>query len=334
MKTKLLFIIITFLFILIKQGWGQDIHFSSVGFNSAFFNPAMTSFMNNTFRLSTIYRNQWQTVSPGYNTFFASVEMQPYLSLDNDKGVGVGLSFTNDVAGSLSFGEKDISLAVSYFFALGRNNKTYLLFGLQGMRKNWSMDLTNAQFNHSGTYDDNITYPHLNTYDISIGSALQYAEDEKHLLSISIALFHLNTPSLSRFSDNDTKMHRRLFANTSYLFPFKDYERISLNAQIFYQHQHNYNELIFGSDLHLTINDAIFTNQTFVVGLYCRNLESIIICPKFKYNSFNAGMSYDVNISRLSKVSKTYGAVEFWISYAFTPLLNRQKQTKIPCSIF
>ena len=333
-KTKILFIIITFLFILIKQGWSQDIHFSSLGFNHAFFNPALTGVMNNTFRLSTIYRNQWQTVSPGYNTFFAMVEMQPYLSLDNDKGVGVGLSFTNDVAGSLSYGERDIALSASYFFALDRKNKTYLSFGLQAMRKNWNMNMTNAQFNPNGIYDDNITYQNLTTYDVSFGSALQHAQDEKHLLHISLALFHLNTPTLSRFNDSQTKMHRRLFANASYLFPFKDNDRFSLNPQIAYQHQHNYNEIIFGGDLVMQLSDAIFVNQILALGLYCRNLESIIISPKFKFNGFNAGMSYDVNISHLSKVSKTYGAVELWVSYAFTPLFNRQKQTKIPCSIF
>ncbi|MGP1515215.1 MAG: PorP/SprF family type IX secretion system membrane protein [Bacteroidales bacterium] len=323
-----------FSLILIKQGCCQDIHFSSVGFSPMFFNPAMTAFMNNTFRISTIYRNQWQTVSKGYNTFFLAVEMQPYLSIDNSKGVGVGFAFTKDVAGSLSFGERDIMVSTSFFFALDRNKKTYLSLGLEGMRKNWSMSLANAKFNQQGQYDDDITYSQLNTYDFSLGISLQHAKDEQHLFNTSIALFHINTPSLSRFKDNKIYMHQRFFANLSYLFPYATNEYVSINPQIFYQHQHSFNEWLVGADVLFQLRDAIFISQIFTIGLYCRNLESIVISPKFKYNNLITGMAYDVNISRLSKVSKTYGAIEIWLSYSFKPFFNRQKLTKIPCPIF
>ena len=290
--------------------------------------------MKNTFRVSTIYRNQWQTVSKGYNTFFASFEARPYMSAENGRGLGIGLAFTNDVAGSLSFGEKDIMIAASYFFALDRRQKTYISVGIEGMRKNWSMNLSNARFNPQDMYNDDITYQELNTYDVSLGFSVQHAEDEEHQLNISAALFHINTPSLSRFKDGDVRMHRRLFANASYLFPLKYSDRLGLNPQVFFQHQHNYNEFLFGSDLLIKINDAVFTSEILNIGLYCRNLESVVISPKFKYNNLSTGMAYDVNFSKLSKVSKTYGAIELWISYAFNPLYNKQKQTKIPCPIF
>lgn len=331
LQKKIMFLFTTILFL---EGYSQDIHFSSVGFNPMFFNPSMTAVMNNKYRVSTIYRNQWQTVSKGYNTFFVSMEMQPYISMDNAQGVGVGLSFTSDVAGSLSFGEKDIMIAASYFFALDHHNRTYLSVGVEGMKKNWTMNLSHAEFNPLGYYDDNVTYENLNTYDFSLGISLQHAPNEEHLFSLSAALFHINTPSLSRFKNEDVYMHRRLFASVSYSFPFNNSDKISLNPQVFYQHQHNFNEILFGSDLILKLNDAIFTSEIFTIGLYVRNLEAIVVSPKFKYNNFIAGVAYDANISKLSKVSKTYGAFEIWLSYAFNPLYNRQKQTKIPCPIF
>ncbi len=321
------------MFVLTLGVQAQDIHFSSVGFNPMFYNPAMTGFMNSKFRVSTIYRNQWQTVSRGYNTFFASFEAQPYTSLDNSFGIGCGIGFTSDVAGSLSFGEKDIAVSVSSFFALDRDNKNYISIGVQGCSKGWGMNLSNAEFNNQGNYDDNITYESLNTYDFSLGISFQSAKDENHLFSTSVALFHINTPQLSRFENGDGYLHRRLFSTISYTFPLKN-ERLLFNPQIFYQHQHNFNEILFGGDLLIKLKDAIFTTEILTIGMYVRNLESVVITPKFKYNNFMAGVAYDVNLSKLSKVSKTYGAFEFWLSYAFNPIYQRQKQTKIPCPIF
>lgn len=313
---------------------GQDIHFSSTGFSPMFFNPAMTAFMNARFRVSTIYRNQWQTVARGYNTFFASFEMQPWVNSSSSNGLGLGISFTSDVAGTLSFGEKDIAIAGSYFVALDKNQHSYLSFGVEGIRKNWSMNLQNAEFSRDLVYDDNIRYDELNTYDISFGAAYQYAQDDEHLLYAGVALFHINEPSMTYFEDENAKMHKRLFANLAYMFPMKNNEQISLNPQIFYQHQNKFNEILLGAEMLVNLNNAIFTSEIFSAGLYLRNLDAIVISPKFRYNNFVCGMSYDVNISKLNKASKTYGAVELWLSYAFDPFHYQQKTTKIPCPVF
>ena len=294
----------------------------------------MTAFMNNKFRVSTIYRNQWQTVSPGYNTFFAGFEFQPWVSTNESKGLGLGVCFTNDVAGSLSFGERDIAFSGSYFFSPDRYNRYYIAFGIQGMRKNWSMNLINAEFNREMTYDDNIRYDNLNTYDFSLGITLQYSGNNNNLLNIGLACFHINQPQLSYFADNSTYMHRRISAQLSYMFPAKYYDNISLNPQLLLQHQHNYNEILAGGDIIVNLNNTFFTDQVVSAGIYLRNLDAIVICPKYKYNDFTAGIAYDVNISKLSKVSNTYGAVELWLSYSFNPIYYKQKTTKIPCPIF
>lgn len=327
-------IMLALVLILSFQGRTQDIHFSSTGFNPMFFNPAMTAFMNNTFRVSTIYRNQWQTISEGYNTFFAAFELQPWSNVDASRAVGLGLCFTSDVAGSLSFGERDIAIAGSYFFSLDRNNKTYISVGGEAMRKNWSMNLLNAEFNPEGIYNDEIKYENLNTYDLSLGVSFQHVADDEHLLYAGVSCFHINQPSLSYFDNDDIYLHRRLFANLSYMFPFKNSETISLNPQVFYQHQHKFNEILIGGEFLLKINDMIFTREIFSLGLYLRNADALVVSPKFRYNNFIAGMSYDVNISKLNKVSATYGAFEIWLSYAFDPYYQRQKTTKIPCPIF
>ena len=328
---KILLIVALFLS---SKGYGQDIHFSSTSFNPMFYNPAMTAFSNEKFRFSTIYRNQWQTISPGYNTFFSALEFQPYFSSANSMGIGLGISFANDVAGSLSYGERDFAISSSFFKSLDRNDRTYLSIGVAVMHKNWSYDISAIQFNPNNIYDDNITYDNLNTFDANLGFSFQYAKDEQHLFSIGASIFHLNTPSFTYIKDNENYIHRRIFTNISYLFPIKNSENLTLNPKIFFSHQHNYSEILAGTDLNIKLIDAIFTTQILSCGLYMRNLDAIIISPSFRYNNFFVGMSYDVNISRLNKVSHTYGGVELWISYSFSPYYSNQKQTKIPCPIF
>lgn len=299
-----------------------------------YFNPSMTGFMNSTFRVSTIYRNQWQTVSKGYNTFFSSFEFQPFTNRDNSKGIGLGIGFTSDVAGSLSYGQNDICLSMSYFFALDRRNHSFISMGLQVARTKWSMNLSNARFNRDNIYDDNIRYENNSTFDISCGFSYQNAIDDEHLFSIGAALFHINRPSISKFADAEEYLHRRFYGNVSYMMPCNK-DRISINPQIVFQHQHNFNELLIGNEFLIDLDGAIFTKKIFSGGIFLRNLDAIVLMPKFRYNDFVAGIAYDVNISKLNKASKTYGAMELWLSYSFNIFASYNKQiTKIPCPIF
>ncbi|MBR1769109.1 MAG: PorP/SprF family type IX secretion system membrane protein [Bacteroidales bacterium] len=312
----------------------QDVHFSSLNFNPMFSNPAMTGFMNAKVRVSTIFRNQWETVSKGYNTLLASVEIQPYLSSSSRRGLGMGLSFVNDVAGELSYGERDFSLSLAYFFALNRKKTAFLSLGTSVGRKSWGYDLSSASFNRTRTYDDNITFDELHTLDLSAGINFQYNISERNQFNLGFAVFNINESKLAYFetADETSKINRRFSVNTSYLVPLN--ERFSLRPQLLCNQQFRYNELVIGTDFVFDLTEAIFTQSVFSVGLYERNLESIVIAPKYKYDNFLAGLSYDVNISGLSKVSHTYGAIEFWISYAFSPFGVTYKNNKIPCPIF
>lgn len=332
MKKKEKRIVFVVLFLLATVGKAQDIHFSSINANPMFINPASTAVMNSTFRISTIYRNQWSSVSDGYNTFLSSFEIQPYVSNDDSKGIGIGVMFMSDVAGSLSYGERDFSIAASYFFALDREKKYYLSFGVEASRNNWGYDLTNADFSQEGSNDEAILLDNLNTYDISFGALWQYSKDDSHLFQVNASAFHLNEPSLSFFDDKTLVLHRRYLLSMNYLFPYNDL--YSIRPQILFQNQYNNNELIVGGDFIFNLSDAIFTTQNLSLGMFYRSNDAIIISPKYRYNNFLAGLSYDINLSKLNKVSHTYGGVELWLSYAFSPVSYKRTNTKIPCPTF
>lgn len=311
----------------------QDIHFSSLNYNPMFMNPAMTGFMSSKIRVSSLFRNQWQTVSnKGYNTLLSSIELQPFAT--SKSGTGIGVSFVNDVAGELSYGERDFAFYMSYFFAVNKKKNAFLSLGASISRKRWEYDLSKARFNREDTYEDNITYDRLNSLDFSLGASFQHNLTEKKQLNINFSVFNINESKLQYFasSDANSKIHRRYQANVSYLFDVSDF--LSLRPQVMYNNQYRYNEVLYGSDFVFDLTGEIFTQNIFSFGLFVRNTEAIILAPKYKYNDFLAGISYDVNISKLNKVSHTYGAIEFWLSYAFSPYNVKHKKNKIPCPIF
>ena len=76
-KLKLFFIVFILSFSS-TFSFGQDVHFSSFDANPMLLNPANTAFGSNLFRAGTIYRNQWSTVSQGYNSYLLTAEVLPY----------------------------------------------------------------------------------------------------------------------------------------------------------------------------------------------------------------------------------------------------------------
>lgn len=332
MNTKRKMVCVVVFFLLSTIGKAQDIHFSSINANPMFINPATTGFMSQMFRISTIYRNQWSSVSDGYNTFLTSVEYKPFVSYKDRYGIGVGIDFVNDIAGTLSYGERDISASMSFFFALDREKKYYLSLGLKAQRRNYGYDMKNADFSQDENNNEVVLLENLNVFNLSGGLFWQYTPQENTSLQIGFSCFNINQPSLSFFKNTDIILHRRYVLSSSFVFSCND--RLSLRPQAFYQNQYKNNEIILGSDLIVNLSDAVFTTQNISVGMYYRNNDAIIISPKYKYNNFLAGLSYDINLSKLNKVSHTYGGVELWLSYAFSPISSKRINTKIPCPTF
>lgn len=290
--------------------------------------------MNDKVRLSSIWRNQWATVSDAYNTLWASVEVQPFLSRNGNCGVGLGVSYTSDLAGELSYGERDFAASVSCFFSLNKENNAFLSVGVGLGRKSWSYEMGAMRLNREGTYDDNVAYDELHTLDLSAGVGLRYQDREERQLEVGLSVFNINQSKLSYFASTQTtqKIDRRFCASASYYFSCSDL--MGLRPKAVFNSQRKYREAIYGADLVFKLQDGVFVSSLLSLGLMLRNTEALIICPKYRYNSFSAGISYDINISGLSKVSHTYGAMELWLSYSFSLNKIEYKNNKIPCPIF
>ncbi len=330
-KLKLFFIVLVLTFYPIIS-FGQDVHFSSFNANPMMLNPANTAFGGNVFRAGTMYRNQWETLSKGYNSYLFTAEALAYKNRVRRDGIGIGINFLADVAGSLSYGQQSLGLSLSYFKAINQNKEHYISFGIIGSTSSWGYNQANSIFGREPEDNEGILLNQIRTFDFGLGAHWQIKANETHSIQAGTSLLHLNQPSLSYYENTDIVLPIRFNAYVSDLIAINDDNSIS--PTIFFQNQSKFMELILGMDYNINISETSLSQQIISLGAYYRAMDAMIIMAKYKQNNFSCGLSYDINLSRLTPASKTYGGVEVWLLYSFSPYGYKRSRTTIPCPAF
>jgi type IX secretion system PorP/SprF family membrane protein len=316
----------------VSAAQGQDVRFSSFEANPMFLNPALTGFCSQTFRAGSIYRNQWSSVSTGLNSYLLNAEAQVYTNKRAKLGIGLGLEFLADVAGSLSYGSRNIGLALSLYKSFGLDGKYTISLGLKGNRSTWSYDITNADFGQQTSDIEGIPLNSLGVYDLSAGLHWHSQLGKQNAFEAGFNIMHINQPTLSYFENSTIRMPIRTNIYSSFYFT-KD-ENYGFKPLIIWQRQDNNDEIVAGSEMSMPLNSLSFEQKSIAFGAYYRVMDALIVTARYRFNGFNVGISYDVNISKLTPASKTYGAVELWLNYSFDINKDNKRQSHIPCPVF
>jgi Bacteroidetes-specific putative membrane protein len=306
---------------------GQDVHFSVFDANPMNQNPALTAFSDNTVRFGAQYRNQWSTVSNGYNTFLLSAEACPYHSYIRREGVGLGVIFIGDAAGTLNYGSQNIGLNLSYFKCIDPMNENYISFGFQGATTSWGFDITKAIFGRDeSTSYEGILLKDVRTFDFSIGVAQQFILGKENTFAYGASIFHINQPRMSFYEDDDVYLPIKYRVYAQYDI---DLGQSRLKPTIFFEKQDKYYECDLGAEYAINLQDNIVS-----LGGYYRVFDAFFVVAKYRFSSFCACLAYDINLSRLTPASKTYGGVELSLLWGFSSLSVSHPKTSIPCPSF
>ncbi len=313
--------------------FGQDVHFSTISTSDMFLNPAKTAFSPYDFKVGAAYRNQWQTISvSGYNTSLLSAEARLFSSRQYRHSFGIGLMFMQDVAGSLDFGEQQISLSVSYNKQLTKNHEQFLSLGLSFGRTTWGYDATNADFGRFDSDDEGILLSKISTFDLSAGVHWQISPVEEQNISAGVAVFHINNPTYSFYDNTSISLMPRYTLYATYLFPTS--EQSKMQSILRFNKQNDNYELVAGLEWIFSLSTTVFDIENIAAGIFYRSNDAMIITLSYRFNELTAGLAYDVNLSSLSKVSHTYGAVELWASYGINRFKYKRQTKTIPCPTF
>ncbi len=312
----------------------QDIHFTMFNSSPLLLNPANTGNFDGDWRIAGNYRNQWHAISKSFSTASVSFDKQIYFF--NQKFSG-GAYLVNDESGPLGLTYNKVYASLGYNRIINNN---YLNFGLQVGYVHQSYDrnmTTPSQWNNTtGNFD-----PSLPSLEPNEGENKSYLDVNIGVLwkrSIGIfdpeaglALFHINYPNQSFFGDKE-HLPVRYILHARVKTKFND--EIYLMPTLLYMNQKSAAETIVGSSVGMNLFGNRSSVKELTGGVYLRNgffnsPDAVSLTGGATVGRIEIGLSYDVNISGLSRVTNNRGAFE--ISFVYRSISTVLNSYSIPC---
>lgn len=323
----------------LRDAYGQDVHFSQ--FNGSLLNlsPGYTGLFNGDYRFGAIYRSQWNAVPVSYSSFSMNGETRYKPDLDKLDALGIGLVFNNDKAGAANYGSTQLYLNTAYIHYLNQDSTMVITGGLNLGYCNVGFDFTKMTFDNQYNGDQfNATLPTgekfyrsaKNYFDINVGSVFQYTKRNDYRITYALGLHHLSRPVIT-FQGNDvSKIDIKMTHCFSYTKPIKD--KTDFIGEALFSLQGRYYEVIPHLALKYYLDKG--SNQSFMGGVCWRARDAFILRAAYSFQTFQSGMSYDINYSKFTAASNYRGAFEIFVNYVikkkpFIPSKKRSCPTAI-----
>ncbi len=319
----------------------QDINFSQFYELPLLRNPALAGTFRGDIRITTAYRNQWNSVTVPYKTQALGAEMKLGISQNSDDYLSLGVQITNDVAGDSKLGKTQVLPLLAYHKSLSGETDTYLSFGFMGGFVQQRFDPTQLKFDdqfvngaYSPTNPTQQTFNNTNvTYlDGAAGVKLSSVLGYDTRFYIGGAYFHFNNPKVAFNSANDIRLNRKYVFNAGLSTPTSEDDRLTLYVDYFMQggNRQAQGGLLFSHDIMQEDEDL---GVSLAAGAFIRWNDAIIPVIKLNYYSWAIGATYDVNISKLRSASAARGGFEVTLSYSNFLNIRNSSLEKVRCPV-
>lgn len=345
MKNFLPYFFSFFLIILNTKGIAQqDIHFSQFYELPMLRNPALAGIFSGNYRLTTAYRNQWESITTPYRSMAMGAEVKVFKGFSEGDFLTAGLQITNDIAGDSKLKRTQFLPVINYHKLLNTEHNTLLSAAFMGGAVSQGFDPSDLKFDDQfvgGNYSTgNVTGQTFNQtsftyFDLSTGLNLSSLINPDVKFYVGAAIFHVRKPTLSFIQNSNVVLNRKiginagLSANTGLngrVVFYADHFRQGPNTltQAGFLYTHSFDEQSEESKLSVS-GGAIF-----------RLNDALIPTVKLNTNKLSLGISYDTNLSTLKTASNYRGGFELTLSYI--GLWNAQgeddEHTKCPSKIW
>lgn len=302
---------------------GQDIHFSQFYEFPLLRNPALAGIFNGNVRFSGAYRNQWQSVTVPYRTMGVSAECKMLRGLSNGDFITTGLQATNDVAGDSRLQRTQILPVINYHKLLNEDKITFISLAFMGGPVNEHFDAAKLHFDDqyvNGAY--NVSNPTrqqfgstgLTYWDVSVGVSYKTSLTNNVSMYVGGGLFHITEPQVAFTKEYDVRLNRKWGLNGGLSAWIGNMDKIVLYADYFMQ---GGNRMIQGGGLYTHYFDEHGEEGglSLAVGGALRWKDAFIPIIKLNTHQAGIGLSYDVNISKLTTASGFRGGFELSLTY-------------------
>ncbi len=297
----------------------QDWHFSQFQANPLTLDPAMAGNFSGDLRVAMHYRNQWNFAAQFHTVSIAADA--PILRFKNYDYFAASVHIISDQAGDLRFRTTQVNAGLAYHKRMNPYKDHYLSAGYQAGYAQRSVDFSRvvAFDPEPGVLLENGQFSFL---DMAAGMNWYLAPGRNKFYYAGLGMFHLNRPDMSFLRNGSAPLDIRttLYAGASMPLGRTTYWQ----PVVVYLDQGPHRELNLGLSLRWWLNpDQVLyqKERAIALGLWYRLQDALVFSARFDYRDFNIGLSYDLNLSKLSQVSNLNGGPEISIIY----VLNKGK---------
>ncbi len=320
--------------------FAQDIHFSQF-YNAPFQrSPALTGVFDGDMRFAVNYRAQWYDVPITYRTAYGGFDKRFSGKEGSPNFFSLGVVFNYDHAGDAKLSNTQLGLNGSYTHKIAATQ--FLTAGLQlaGYQRAFSdVDLRFDDQYNGKFYDpalpNNETFDSKNAFygDFSAGLNWHFksnkdktrsngsARKSRTNIDIGGGLFHINQPKRNFYDQDDFRYPMRF--NFYGIGIFEIAQRLDLMVNAMGQYQTPYREHVINGGVKVHFNNILTHEWAMGLGIGYRfnngfnNGDALIPYFQLNINSWQFGLSYDLNISEFDVATGGLGGPEFSLIYIF-----------------
>jgi type IX secretion system PorP/SprF family membrane protein len=312
---------------LVTSSHSQDIHFSQFFEAPLYRNPALAGIVNGDYRLQTVYRSQWNSITNAYKT--TSVNAEYKLPVKNDDYLTLAMQVFHDKAGTTNLTTTHVLPALNYHKSLSTERSMYLSVGFMGGYVQRKIDrskiTTNSTYEGLGDGEDALI-PTYGYWDGSAGLSLntQLGDNQDNNLVLGAALHHFIRPKSSFYNNAAVAINPKWVFSADVRFGLNEQAYLTMHND--YLQQGSYSEKLTG--IIYTHKIGAYTDEpdfTIGAGGFLRWGDAFIPTMQLAYKPFALSMSYDVNVSKLA--ATTYGQGGYEMSLTYVGFLDRDNSS-------
>lgn len=306
----------------------QDIHSSYWDKSPTLFNPAAPILGYGKFSVFTGMRMQWLNVgSQAMRTNTALFQAKIGEGMD-DGFFTIGTHFNNDQTGNGSIKTTGIAIPISYTVKLDRYRLLSLGVspGMMNRTRNgngtWGNQWVGTAFDQTLNSYENFAATSNFRFDLSAGLFYQQELQNRNRFYVGASVDHLIPYTNELLVDSKDELNYKYLLQSNLLLNSKN--RFFSYQPGFYGSWQggNYN-FIGGVDIIYHAKERsrslnFVEGIDFNFGIFYRYMDAIIGRFSYRNKGFEAGLSYDMTLSRFTRADKSVGAVELFLKFNFT----------------
>lgn len=326
----------------VRIGYTQDINFSQFYELPMLRNPALAGIFEGDIRVTAGYRDQWQSITTPYQTQALGMEFKTSLGENSYDFLTLGLQMTNDQAGDSRLSKTQVLPVLNFHKSINGDRDTYISAGIMAglvqhrfdpSKLQFDDQFINGSFSMTNTTQQTFSKTNFTYWDIAVGLSYSSVASNDIRYYVGIGLFHFTKPKVAFTLNNDIRLNPKWAINVGISTPTGDNDRLILYGDYFVQGGYTQAQGGF-----LYSHDLIAYDEgdkiAISAGSFYRWSDAIIPVVKFDYFNWGLGVSYDINVSKLSAASQMRGGLELTLSYkAYLNIMNTSLN-KVRCVQF